>query len=312
MYALTEQDRAFFAEHGYLLIRNALPADRCARVIEEGWSFLERRCGISRDNPDTWEQWPLSQHGFSEAWCLPSMWALREDPTMYGVFAQLLGEDRLWVSVDRLGWKRPASLTDRRGKAVSKRSWNRNPYLHLDINPFHPPYWTVLQGAVALNRNDAEAGCFSCVPGFHREIGAWAAAQRESGAVVPPPEHAFNRVHDAEVQARMIPIEMEVGDLCVWDCRLPHTSMRNVSARWRHSFYARYFSADPAHPDAAWHRQVIGDVQAALTTGMRPRLFSMGGIVPQERADIEAEGYLPPALTPLGRRLTGCDPWLTA
>lgn len=309
MYTLTEADRAFFDENGYLLVRGALPADLCARVIGEGWQFLEQRCQIQRDDPGTWEQWPLSQHGFSEAWCLPSMWAMREDPTLHGVFAQLLDDQKLWVSVDRLGWKRPAALLDQRGRTVSKRSWNRNPYLHLDINPFHRPWWRVLQGAVALNRNDEAAGCFACVPGFHHDIAAWAEAQRAAGAEVPPPDRTFNRVYDADVQARLKPIGMEVGDLCVWDCRLPHTSMRNVSDRWRHSFYARYFEADPAHPDAAWHRQVMQDVQNALLKGERPRLFAMRGVVPQERADIEKEGYAPPALTGLGRRLTGLDPW---
>lgn len=309
MRPLTAFERMFFAQYGYIVLKNVVATDLCQQVLDEGWALLERRCGIFRDRPETWEGWPLSQHGFSEAWCLPGMWAMRESPEVYGYFRQLLGEERLWVSVDRLGWKRPARITLPNGKVQEKRAWNRNPYLHLDLNPWAPPQHMILQGVIALNQNDAASGCFSCVPGFHHQIDAWAAQWKAAGNPVSAPEVAFNRVTDPGVLARMVPIELEAGDLCIWDSRLPHTSLRNTSDRWRHSFYARYFSANPAHPDAAWHQQVIQDVQASLKTGIRPKLFSLKGHVPQERADLEMADYQPPTLSPLGQKLTGLVPW---
>ncbi len=58
---------------------------------------------------ESWERWPMSQQGFCECYCLPSMWDARQNADIYRIFATLTGVKELWVSIDRAGVKRPGT-----------------------------------------------------------------------------------------------------------------------------------------------------------------------------------------------------------
>jgi hypothetical protein len=47
---LSEEDHRFFEREGYVLIREAVPADNIARVKQQTWDFL----GMDASDPDSW------------------------------------------------------------------------------------------------------------------------------------------------------------------------------------------------------------------------------------------------------------------
>ena len=57
---LTDADHAFLAEHGWLLVRNAVPQETVARCVSDTWQYLDDRMTaktgsstISQSLPDT-------------------------------------------------------------------------------------------------------------------------------------------------------------------------------------------------------------------------------------------------------------------
>eukprot|EP01046_Picozoa_sp_COSAG06_P028122 COSAG06_NODE_2516_length_6733_cov_25.155261_3_plen_134_part_00 len=51
---LTEADHEFLAEHGWLLVRGAVPPETVARCVGDTWAFLRERWGMLHDEPSTW------------------------------------------------------------------------------------------------------------------------------------------------------------------------------------------------------------------------------------------------------------------
>jgi ectoine hydroxylase-related dioxygenase (phytanoyl-CoA dioxygenase family) len=81
---------------------------------------------------------------------------------IYRAFAQLLGMDELWVSIDRMSFKPPA-LKEGSG-------WNHGGFLHWDRDVWSDDRPLQLQGVLALVDTDHTMGGFHCVPGSHRKI----------------------------------------------------------------------------------------------------------------------------------------------
>jgi len=152
----------------YSRIPNVVDKEQCAKTVEEIKGFLKSACKISMHDARTWEKWPMSTHGFGECYSLPTMWENRQNPRVYEVFSALLEETKLWVSVDRVGSKRPGTslppppnishqscpgvlMVD--GQPVEKREWHRDAFVHTDCNLWHPPKSLQIQGV--SSRDDA-------------------------------------------------------------------------------------------------------------------------------------------------------------
>ena len=53
MPVLSERDLAFWEEHGYVVLSDAVPKHQLATLVDVIWDFLE----MDPDSPDDWYKW---------------------------------------------------------------------------------------------------------------------------------------------------------------------------------------------------------------------------------------------------------------
>lgn len=286
---LDRSDREFFAENGYLKIEGAVPAERCQAVVDDIHAFT----GRDPDDPDSWYEPPkgldeqFSSAGMVEMYHRQSMWAVRQHPRVYQAFAELLGEERLWVSIDRVNMTPPA----REAHPELDRG-----FVHWDVDltavPTPVPRPHGVQGVVYLTDTSADQGGFCCVPELYRDIDEeWLADRREQEE---PNDLSEAELADYDVEA----IPGEQGDIVIWDRLCPHGNGRNHADRPR---FAQYVLMTP-------ESFADSEKRAARTESWRESTAPPGAAFPGDPRELEAE--TPPAeLTPLGRKLLGLDPW---
>jgi len=214
---LTAEELAFWDEHGYLVVRDAVDAcDRnaAAAVIYE---FLD----ADPEQSETWYKnkfgktiWvPLLRH--------PAFVANRKAPRLVKAFAQLWGREDLWPTIDQGGFNPP-----------EREAWTfPGPHVHWDATLALPHCFGV-QGILYLTDTPAEQGAFSCIPGFHRTLEQWL---KDLPAGEDP--HDAIRRHPG-----LKPIEGKAGDLLLWHQSLPHGSSPNRGAKPR---VAQYIALRP-------------------------------------------------------------------
>lgn len=223
--ALTRDELAFFEEHGYVVLRDAVSAG-AARAAEDAiWAHLQ----MDRDDPQTWYR---GSHGHS-IWVPlihhPALDANRASPRIAAAFAQLWKRRDLWPTVDQTGFNPP-----------ERPDWQfPGPNLHWDVS-LVPPVPFGLQGILYLVDTAADQGAFTCVPGFHRRIESWL---RE----LPP--DADPRREDLDV---FVPVSVaaRAGDLIIWHQALPHGASPNRAKRPR---IVQYITLNPT---AAEHNPI--------------------------------------------------------
>jgi hypothetical protein len=215
--ALTGDELAFFDEHGYVVLRDAVEA-REARAAEDAiWTHLH----MDRDDADTWyggshghSIWvPLIRH--------PALDANRASRRIASAFAQLWKRRDLWPTVDRTGFNPP-----------ERPGWRfPGPNLHWDVSLALPiPFG--MQGILYLADVAADQGAFTCVPGFHRGIEDWLGA-------LPP--GADPRNQDLDALGR-VSVPARAGDMIIWHQALPHGASPNRASRPR---IVQYLSFHP-------------------------------------------------------------------
>jgi ectoine hydroxylase-related dioxygenase (phytanoyl-CoA dioxygenase family) len=214
---LTAEELAFWDEHGYVVVHDAVEAgdrDAAAAAIHE---FLEADAA----DPNTWygnkygkSIWvPLLRHA--------AFLANRKSPRLVKAFAQLWGREDLWSTVDQGGFNPP-----------ERADWRfPGPHVHWDMT-LAKPHCFGTQGILYLTDTPAEQGAFSCIPGFHRKLEEWL---RELPAGENPRE-AVTR------HPGFMPIAGKAGDLMIWHQALPHGSCPNRGARPR---VAQYLTLRP-------------------------------------------------------------------
>lgn len=204
---LSADDLAHWAEHGYVIVPDAVPEDSRHAATEAIW----QRVNGQPDNPDTW--YAPNDHGIMvQFFQHPAFTANRRSPRIHKAFAQLWGTADLWVTTDRAGFNAP----ERPGHLF------RGPDLHWDVSLVRPiPFGT--QGILYLTDTLPEQGAFTCVPGFQRRIDAWLDR-------LPPGRNP--RQEDLHALGSR-PIAGRAGDLVIWDHKLPHGSRPNRSTQPR-------------------------------------------------------------------------------
>ena len=218
--ALSAAELAFFDEHGYVVLRNAVTR-AAARAAEDAiWDFL----AMKRDDPSTWYGpsraegiWvPLLRH--------PALDANRASPRIASAFAQLWNRSDLWTTIDRCGFN-PPIRPDRPFTA---------PGLHWDVN-LTPPIPFDVSAILYLVDVSAGQGAFTCVPGFHRRIDGW--LRGLPGGVDPRCEDlsGLEAVH----------VPAGAGDLVIWHQALPHCATPNDATRPR---IVQYLTMAPCLP----------------------------------------------------------------
>lgn len=279
MKILSKSDVEFFEENGYIIVPDAAPKKNLDAVIEAVWEFL----GMDRNDPDDWYRPPHTKGGMVEIYQHQALWDNRQHPRIYEAFADILGTEKLWVSLDRASMK-PPSRPDR-------PDWEHLGFIHWDVDVTKLPVPFGVQGVLSLTETGADQGGFQCVPGAHRRLETWAKEHP-----IRPGTKSSPQVDESEVRK----VAMRAGDLLIWHRGLPHGNGHNTSNRPR---LAQYILMFPAHEENEADRQ--------QRIGLwRDRLHPPG--FPGDPRQIESKQGRTAELTPLGRMLLGLDRWTVA
>jgi hypothetical protein len=219
---LDEAALAFFAEHGYVVVRDAVAPEQSAAAAAAVWEHV----GADRAQPDTWYRGPQGHSIWVPLVRHPTLAANRRAPRVHRAFAQLWERDDLWPNVDQTGFNPP-----------ERPGWKfPGPNLHWDVSLATPiPFG--LQGMLYLEDVAPEQGAFTCVPGFHNRAEAWLAA-------LPP--DVDPRRQDLVDALGAVPIAAPAGSLVIWHHALPHGSSPNRSTRPR---VVQYLQLAPSRRD---------------------------------------------------------------
>ena len=209
---LSSADLAFWDEHGYVVVKQAVGDDLCRAAVEA----ILSHAGMSMEQPDSWYGgglWiPLAHH--------PALWANRNSPRIHAAFAQIWGCSDLWINVDVCGVNPPL----RPGY-----SFQGTP-LHWDMT-LAPPVRFGTQAILYLTDTAAHQGAFRCVPGFHQRLAGWL---KEIPAGADP--RAL-----AATELQPIAIAGAAGDLIIWHQALPHGASANLGTLPRVVQYLNMF-----------------------------------------------------------------------
>lgn len=277
MVIFSSEDRAFFARNGYIVLREAVPPENLAAVIDAMWAFL----GMDRHNPEDWYREPLRTNGMVELYQHAALWENRQHPRVYQAFVEILGTERLWVSLDRASLKPPVR--------PDHPEFDRPGFIHWDVDTSRLPIPLGVQGVLCLEDTTAEQGGFQCVPGMHRDLDVWIQTQAADRNPFRP------ALAGLDVQ----PIPGKAGDLIIWNQLLPHGNGRNVSERPR---LAQYITMRPAPEDDEAERE-------ERINAWQRRLPPRGKPFPGDPRRIEELCGTTATLSPLGRRLLGIERW---
>jgi hypothetical protein len=269
----TDSDREQLRTEGYVVARSVAPPENVRAAIDAICAFH----AISVDDPSTWYRVPLEANDIVPLHHAQAIWNNRSLPRVHAAFAELLGTDALWVSMDRCGFKPPAS---------GLPGFDRTTAIHWDAKPRvrirDPVPW--LQGVLFLTDTTNGAGPFECVPSLFRDAAAWLAASPDAG-------------DEPDVTGReLVEVSGQAGDLVIWNALLPHRGGRNAGSRPRITQYISMKAAGSSEQAAS---------RVALWRGKR---------VPEHwRAwpptVVDPEPGEPARLDGLGRKIVGLDPW---
>jgi Phytanoyl-CoA dioxygenase (PhyH) len=218
---LSGADLAFWDEHGYVVLHDAVPAATRDAAAQALWAHL----GADPNDPQTW--YPRKDHGIMVQYFQhPAFTAIRHSPRIHKAFAQLWGTADLWATTDRVGFNPP----EHDGFKFP------GPHLHWDVS-VKPPIPLGTGGILYLTDTPPEQGAFTLVPGFQRWGEDWLKGL---------PRGADPRRQDLYALGPLgpRPIGGRAGDLVIWHQALPHGASPNRGARPR---LVQYINMLPAH-----------------------------------------------------------------
>jgi hypothetical protein len=213
--ALSADDLAFWEEHGYVVLHDAVPVESRDAAAQALWDHL----GARPEEPDTWYR--RGDHGIMVQYFQhPAFVANRRSACIHKAFAQLWGTADLWVTTDRAGFNVP-----------ERKGWRfPGPDLHWDVS-LKTPIPLGMQGILYLTDTPPEQGALTLVPGFHRRAEAWL---KSLAAGADPRRQDLHALGSKPVGGR-------AGDLVIWHHALPHGSRPNRGTRPRMVQYIAMF-----------------------------------------------------------------------
>ena len=281
MAILSDADRAFFDENGYIKIEGLVPEAKCAAVVDAIFDFL----GMDPDDPQDWYREPHRTSGFVELYHHPAMWDVRQHPAVYEVFSELWGQTDLWVSLDRVGFKPPPHPDH---PDYDHPDYDHPGFVHWDGDTESWPFPFSLQGVLYLGDTSAEQGGWQGIAGFHRDYDEWVKTQPADRDTRNPDLNGLDVTH----------VEGRAGDMIIWTRSLAHGNGHNVTNRPR---FAQYVTMSPARAD---DEEALAARLEAFRLRRPPQSAAFHG---------DDRGYedrmADPELTELGRKLLGSDRW---
>ncbi len=209
MAVLSDKDRAFWKENGYVVIPNAVPQKNLDAVIDAMQVFT----GRDFSNPDEWYDIPRTPgSSLLNMMRHQALWENRQFPRIHQAFSEILGTEKLMVSQDRVAMNPPVGP-----------GWEYKGFIHWDMDSTIRPIPLLVQGVLYLTDTDVDQGGFQCVPGFHRELEEWEKTQ--------PPDRHPKWPDPAGLDIR--PIPGKAGDLVIWHRAVLHGNGTNRSKQPR-------------------------------------------------------------------------------
>ncbi len=277
MAIVTPADLTHLDEQGYVVLRGLIPPADCEAVVDVIFDFLE----MDRDNLEDWYRLPLKPGGMIEMYQNQALWNNRQNPRLYEAMRQILGTQKLWVTIDRAGFKPP--------QHPAHPDYDHKGFTHWDVDTSRLPVPFGVQGVLCLTDTDADMGGFQCIPGFHRGLEAWIATQPTDRDPHKPDLTGLT----------VVPIPTKQGDFIVWNNTLAHGNGQNVSRKPRFSQYISMYPAQEQNEEARQSRIAC----------WQDRHPPDNTIFPGDPREIEQHRYPTAELTPLGRKLLGLDRW---
>ncbi len=264
---LNAADRAHYAEHGYVIRENLLPAEQFAALRAEVYG-------------STWPLLEMRQASTITRRVVLNRAALRSS---HPALEQLLADAEIRRLIRYVAGTGAEPIFSLQAILSGLPSPTPDPQTHLHADTFH----SIAKAWFFLHDVEASAGPFAYVPGSHRmtpERLAWEKQQSLSAATHPIKYHARGsfRVNDADLQAMGLPpvrrFAVKANTLVVADTRGFHGRTPSeqpgcrveIYASLRRNPYLPWNGLDPLSlPGVAGH---IGSLQMAVLE----RLSSLG------------------------------------
>ena len=285
MPVLSKEDWAFWEENGYVVVHDAVPQENLDAMVDVVWEFLE----MDRDNPEDWYKHQpytrgnpcsmIAASGMVEVYQHQALWDNRQYPKMHQVFSEILGTEKLWVSLDRANMKPPAR--------EDKPEWCNEGMVHWDTDTSVDPVPFGVQGVLYLTDTAENQGGFQCVPGFHNLFPEWVKTQ--------PADRNPRQPDLAGLEVKSIP--GKAGDFVIWHRLLAHGNGHNRSDKPR---LGQYITMSPEKFENEEARQER--IQGWQDCRPTPRW-------PGDPRDWEHTTQKPAKLTDLGKKLLGLESW---
>jgi hypothetical protein len=272
----TNDHRQRLQDSGVTLVESVIPRDYTEAVIRA----LPSVSSMDIHKADSWYALPAEYPGIIPSHHHQSQWDIRQHPRLHQAFSELWQTEKLWVTMDRIGFVPPL----RRGEKAGCE-------LHWDMDPTAGN--SAYQAIVYLTDAPIERAPFSAVPSIFRNLDAWLKQQSEQD---------FSKVDFSSEPAVQIP--GKAGDLIIWNSKVPHGPGANRSSLPRVMLAVTMFPAEESRlrdsTPLSWSR----DEQIEWWRTKRAPPWWRG--VPNQR---DPEPGAPATLTDLGRRLVGIEKW---
>lgn len=229
---LQTQQRDFYDEQGYLVLRDFFPPRLMAEAADEADALLRRHDLIAVNNLRC--RWQTNVHTGGRTFetfdpvldLSPRCARIASDARLLAVLAALYGEEACLFK-DKLIFKPPGV----KGYGLHQ-DWIAWP-------GFPRSFLTVL---VPFDRADADNGCTQVFPGYHKP-----------GLLSPPDGQYHELPLDLIDETRGVNLELRPGDLAIFGGFTPHRSAPNRSRRWRRQLYLSYNKQSDGGPQRHKH-----------------------------------------------------------
>ena len=281
---LTVEQWSFWKEHGYVVIKNAVPREQAEQTAAFLWEFEEK-------NPNDKTTWytasraeikmkELAGTGMVEVYNNQLLWNNRQTKRVYDAFVDIWGTEKLWVTIDRANLNYPM-----------RPGHEYKGFIHWDYDPETKPQ--NVQGVLALaDQTDANMGGFQCIPWLFRNYDTWKLTQ--------PEDRNHFKPDTTGLEDKIVKVSMEAGDLLIFNSSEPHGIRPNHSEDKVR--IAQYISMMPAQED----NEALKEWRV---NSWKNRIAPEGYAFPGDPRNWEQTKYKRAELSALGEKLLGIQKW---
>jgi len=266
---LTDEEVARFWEDGYVVVKGVLTRAEAEHFRGVILDMVPRDLTIPTHWHSTAGRLKPMNLDGNQTFDLPELLPLWFNERLYAVAAQLLESPRLRVSDGSLG----ITLRNQSRDGILSQSLHLDASVPDDIPNFlFTPEELQVGGCYYLGDVEPEGGGIHVVPGGHRLV-------EEKAKPHPEGRHLYNDWYGLDDFPPSVEVTGEAGDFALLHHLMPHAASHNHNPRPRVAQFTRYIREDHPH-------------------------YPAEPATPGDYSDHQLQ-----AMTPLGRKLLGVDPW---